>query len=465
MTLRTRNIIFVVLIISFLIIAPATVLYSLGWRFDLESKRVFQTGIFYFKAWPKSADVYINGRQSDKTDIFFGSVLIDDLTPKEYKIEIRKEGYHPWKKLLPITKKEVTEAKNIVLIPNNPSINTLLNNIDRIYFSSDDQKIITKENYQNKWELKLFDLRNNLKSHIVKETDFSTKGVELFNLTFSPNSERVLLELGLKERLVYYILEIDQTPTIINRIDYLDSPLEIHFHSEDKDKLFIIQNVIEKKEKIKTLNIVDFEEEEILAPIFEDVITAKITDNNIFYLNSLGSVLKSNLSGERVEKLNILAFPYREETDYEIIVSRSNVFLRENKDLYLLSEETKSFKRIYDSLENFVFSPGRDKIAYHNNNEIRVLYLEQQYDQPAKEELEELSIIQSSEKINKVFWYTNQHLIFDLGDKIKIAELDDRDEINIVDLLEWKQDDFFFNNKKLYLLSDNNLYSSDELTP
>lgn len=472
MTLRTRNLIFITLIVSFLVIAPATVLYSLGWRFDWENKKVFQTGIFYFKAWPKSADVYINGLQKDKTDMFFGSALVDNLIPKEYEIEIKKEGYHSWTKLLEIKKKEVTEAKNITLIPENLNLNILIENVEDLFFSPDNKEIITLEMDKDNWELKLFDLKNNIKSHLVKETDFSTKGAELFNLTFSPDSKKVLLELGLKENLIYYVLEIDKSPAIITKLDYLDSPEEIYFHPKDENMLFIVQTITSKNlpagrqgKAIRTLNIVDIKNEEILSSLFENIVTAFISDNDIYYLNDSGSLFKSNLSGEKPEKLNILAFPYKEETKYEIIVSNSNIFLKESNDLYLLNEDTKSFKKVYDSLKGYEFSPDTNKITYYNKNEIKVLFLEQQYDHPTKEKLEELFINRFSEEITKVSWYTNHYLIFDMGDKIKVAELDNRGKMNIVDLAEIKHSDFFFSNKKLYILSKNTLYSSDELTP
>ena len=69
----------------------------------------------------------------DKTDIFFGSTLIDNLLPGEYKIEIRREGYHNWEKTLTIEKRKVTEAKNIILIPENPIFNLLAENVKELF--------------------------------------------------------------------------------------------------------------------------------------------------------------------------------------------------------------------------------------------------------------------------------------------------------------------------------------------
>jgi hypothetical protein len=44
-------------------------------------------------------------------------------------------------------------------------------------------------------------------------------------------------------------------------------------------------------------------------------------------------------------------------------------------------------------------------------------------------------------------------------------EIDERDKINIYDLAEFKEPKIFFNDKKLYLLSEENLYASEPLTP
>lgn len=465
MTRRSRNIIFSILFIVFLIVAPLTVFYSLGWRFDWENRKIVQTGIFYFKTWPKGSQIYIDGELKDKTDVFFGSALIDNLMPGTYKVEIIKENYHGWEKTLEIKKSEVSEANNIILIPKNPNFNVSAENVEEFFLSPDNNKIIVKEENDDKWSLKLYELKSDVKSRIVNEIDFSTKGVELFDLQFSDNSKRILLQLGLKEEIQYYSLEIDKSPIIINKLDFLDGSEEIYFHPKSTQKLFISQIITEKKRTMITLNEVDITDEEISPPIFKDIVTYSVTNNNIYHFNSSGLILKSDLSGNRVETLNVIAFPYKQETDYEIIASNSNIFLRERNELYYLDQDAKSLKKLSDSVKNYRFSPDNKKLVYHNDNEIMVLFLEKQYDQPTKEKDDKSFITRFSEKINDVFWYTNHYLIFDLGDKIKITELDDRDKINMVELVNFKHQEIFFSNKKLYILSEKTLYSSDELTP
>lgn len=70
-----------------------------------------------------------------------------------------------------------------------------------------------------------------------------------------------------------------------------------------------------------------------------------------------------------------------------------------------------------------------------------------------------------SEKINDVFWLTDHYLIFNLGNQIKIAEIDDRDKIQTWDVSQIEASKMYFNqgDKKLYLLSGGNLHSSESL--
>jgi hypothetical protein len=117
MTRRTRTILFVVCLFFFLLAAPGVVLYSQGYRFDLEQKIITQTGAFYFKALPRDAEVYINDKFAKKTSMFTNSALLENLLPKRYEIEIRKEGYHSWSKNMEIKERHVTEAKYVILFP------------------------------------------------------------------------------------------------------------------------------------------------------------------------------------------------------------------------------------------------------------------------------------------------------------------------------------------------------------
>ena len=83
-------------------------------------------------------------------------------------------------------------------------------------------------------------------------------------------------------------------------------------------------------------------------------------------------------------------------------------------------------------------------------------------DQPVKKAGASLFLTRFSEAIDQVYWLNSNYLIFNSGDKIKVAEIDERDKINIYNLAEFKDLEFFWNyiNKRIYVLSDGNFYQS-----
>ena len=124
MTKKTRTAIFILFVFLFILGAPSVVFYSQGYRVDFNppagGKKLVQTGGLYFKVAPDHVDVYINGKLKKGTSIITNAAYIENLLPKNYDIEIKKVGYHPWKKTLEVKEREVTEAKNIILFPENP---------------------------------------------------------------------------------------------------------------------------------------------------------------------------------------------------------------------------------------------------------------------------------------------------------------------------------------------------------
>ena len=146
MNKRSRTILFLACVSLFFLTSAAAVFYSLGYRLDFGNKKITQTGAFFFKVLPKSAQIYLNGQLKKKTDFLFGAALIDNLLPKTYTVQIKKEGYLPWEKTLETKEKQVTEAKNIVLVPEAPGFEILAREVDDFFFAPDNKKVILKAN-------------------------------------------------------------------------------------------------------------------------------------------------------------------------------------------------------------------------------------------------------------------------------------------------------------------------------
>jgi len=462
MTKKTRNIIFLILLLLFLIASPAAVMYGLGWRFDWKTKKLIQPGIFYFKTWPKGCQIYINNVLKKKTDIFFGAASVENLMPGNYDLEIKKEGYHSWKKNLLILKRQVTKAENIVLIPKNPAIALLSKNTESFFFSPDEKKIVIKEkdSPETDWSLKLIETKNDIKSHLISQQDLrlgvlSPKGkgepeeIELIDLEFSQDSKKILLSLGAKEKIHYFVLDIktkEITPLETTRAE------KVFFDPENSNSLIALSDWEIKR----------------IAPeqiLLQDVVAAAIEDKNIYYIDKQGFIYKTGLDNEHQERINIIPFEIKEEIKYELYATDNNILLKESQTLYFFDKEKMAFEKLLDPAKDFALCQDNKKIAYFNNNEIWVVFLQEKYEQPQKNKGEKTFINRFSENIGDLFWYTENYLIFNLQDKIKITEIDDRDNINIVDLAEFKEPEIFFANKKLYVLSENSFYASEELIP
>jgi len=416
MTKRTRTVLFLICLFLFLLVAPAVVLYSQGYRIDFDSKKITQIGGLFLKVLPKQVEIFIDDKLKKKTDFFFGSALIENLLPKKYQVVIKKEGYLPWEKNLEIREKEVTEAKDIILFPGDPNLTILTKGVENFWLSPDERKIVIREGEQG-WALKIYDLEKNIKSHLIEEGDISKKGADLLNLSFSENSKEIFLEVGMREELKYFTLELDKLPLVLK--------------------------------------------EKVLPEPSKEIVTEFAQNGNLYYLDNSGNLFKNE------EKLNRTAFPVKSETEYILDVFQDFIFLGEGQNLYLFSPESKSFEKFFEGLQDLKISPDQKKIVYFSNQEVWVLFLKDVISQPEKKAGERILIARLSEKIGDIFWLNSNYLIFNAGDKIKISEIDDRDRVNIVDIAEIKKPEIFWNstNKKLYVLSEGTLYSSSVLLP
>ncbi len=427
MTKKTRTILFLIFLSLFLAIAPLAIFYSQGYRLNLNplegGKIITQTGGLFLNVEPKQTEIYVDGKLIKKTDFFFGSVLIENLLPKTYKIEVKKEGYSPWGKNLEVKEKEVTEAKDIVLIPENPDFNILTKGAEDFWFSPDAKKIILKETTEESWSLKLYDAEKNIKSHLIEETDVYKKGSDLMDITFSEDSKGIILDIGMKEQEKRFVLKLDKIPPMITE--------EI------------------SSEKIPLQNIITYQRQ----------------DDGIYYLDNLGYLFKTDSSFGPKIKINENPFPVKKETEYKIYVFSGFIFLQEGKALYLFSLESKSFENFFEGINSLEASPDGKKLVYFSDSEIWVLFLKEKYDEESKKAGDQEFLTRLSDKIGDCFWLNSDYLIFNSGDSIKIAEIDNRDKLNIVDLADFNNPKIFWNpaDKKLYLLSNGNLFVSGKL--
>ncbi|MBL7156140.1 MAG: hypothetical protein ISS87_00865 [Candidatus Pacebacteria bacterium] len=466
MTKKIRVILLLICAILFLITAPSVILYSQGYRFDFKSKKIEKTGAFYFKIAPKQAEVYVNNQLEKRTDAFFNSAFIENLLPDKYFVEISKQDYLSWKKNLNVEKGKVTESKNIFLIPKTIKFETISKKVKDFLFSPNKKTMVLIQDVfddENKdiWTLKSYDVEKNIKSYLVNENEISVEQAQeitLSGISWFYDNKNIILKISNNENIEYLALDLSKNPIFIKPLN-LENINNLQAHPDNNQKVFF-----QKPDKDLT-SIFEFNLEDGTDNLFLDEIVAyKAVKQGIFSLSEKGFLQKTDFSGN-TQNLNVNPFPLKEKQNYEIYVFDSNIFLKQDNSLFYFDEQIKMFEKISGNVKSFSVSADEKKIYFSNDYEVWIMFLKEELSQPQREKQEKLLLAEFSEKIENIFWFNSHHLIFNIGNKIKIMEIDDRDELQIWDLVEFNNPKIYWNqdNRKLYILTDENLLVSQEL--
>ena len=462
---RIKNILILIFGIIFLIAGPLIIIYSQGYRFDFEAKKIVKTGGLYFKTQPTNCEIYLDGKINKKTDFLFGTAFIKDLLPKKYDIKIQKAGFFPWEKNLEVKEELVTEARYIILFPQNPNFSVFLSGIEDYFFSLDEKKIILKKFDSKGWNLEVFNLEKNNSEFLVSENNLSKKEVNLLDINWSFDSTKILLKTEIQKEIKYFIVDISKkNGENLYPLDYLGNIEEVSFNPQGSNEIFFFKNSGKSPGLFKS----NYQSKEINKPILQNLLTYKISNENIFWLGKDGFLHKSDFSGKELEVSNSELFKIEENSKYEIkILPNQMVLLKENNILHYLNPSSKVFEKILEPVNSLNLSPDWKKIYFANDYEIWFWPPKDLLDQSQIKKEQISFLTRFSKKIENIFWLNSDYLIFNTGNKIKIAETDNRDNINIVELKELENPKIFWGQtfKKLYILSNKNLYIAENLLP
>lgn len=491
---RTRTIIFFLSLLLFFAISSFTILYSQGYRFNLKTKKITQTGGIFLKVLPSPTKIYINKKLKDKTSLIFKSALIQNLSPKFYHIRIDKDGYYSWDKNVDIKEKQVTEFKNIVLIPKNPSFIQLEKNVENFWFSPSKNKVIYEkvDKKTDEWNLTLVNLQLKTSLPIASEKDIlraikisqkPQSKIEITNLRWSSDEEKILIKINANEKTRYLIIDLNKKQNKITSLDFLKGKIkEVSFNPKNPNEIFSIISLKAANDKndgnnllIRTNYInIDLKGKKTRYIPFvylnsRKAVSYTIWQEYIIWLSSNGFIYKTDINtGRPLEVLNIKPLPIEKNRNYKIITrGDTKTFLKEDNILYYLNPKSRELKEIARGVNLLKFSPDFKKIVYTTNSEIWTFYLENIPDQPKRKSQDRIFLERWTNKINEIYWFTDHYLIFTTGNNIKIIETDNRDKINVADLPEIQPSKFLWDqsNNRLYVLVNKNLIMFNNLLP
>ncbi len=119
--------------IIFIIIAPALVFYTSGYRWNPKKHAIERNGTLIIDTLPTGASIKLNGQNIPETT----SVTLQNMAPGNYNIELNLNGYHPWSKTLWVEPERVTFASEIILWPDVSPQLMSETNVEHIFSDSD----------------------------------------------------------------------------------------------------------------------------------------------------------------------------------------------------------------------------------------------------------------------------------------------------------------------------------------
>lgn len=239
MTKRIRLTILALAIACFLIIAPVALLYGWGYRYDFRDKMFIQTGAIYLKSLPRKAEVWLAGVEREKKT----PLIIDGLLPnKKYEILVELEGFRSWQKTLEVKPTLVTEAKNILLIPENPKIIPLENKseieVREFLLSPDKEKLAfsfytDKENSSGIWILNLKEkdkitlIDNKVLNLEQSYNDFTLLqwSADSNRLLFSAHGSTSSPQEGKTKEKVFFIVDLPHIEVLVRGLEDLSKTI------------------------------------------------------------------------------------------------------------------------------------------------------------------------------------------------------------------------------------------------
>lgn len=110
---QLRKIVFLLFVGIYLVVAPLTLLYALGYIFSPAEQTLLPTGLVSLETDPPGASVWLNGKPLEETT----PLVLRNLKPGNYEIRLQGEGVHAWEKRIQVKPEQALRFEKIFLFP------------------------------------------------------------------------------------------------------------------------------------------------------------------------------------------------------------------------------------------------------------------------------------------------------------------------------------------------------------
>ena len=395
---KVRTMLLFLSALAFLAIAPAIVLYAIGYRpTALDGGAPASVGVLLVDATPRRTEVEVNGRPAGRVP-----EAVPDLRPGPASVALKKEGYVTWQKTLPIYPAQATEARNVRLFPESPLKQALAQNVG-IMTLSPNRSLLA-------FTTKLSQLR------VITVSGEEVVRISLSavpeSLLWSPDNTMVLLTMAGRQ---YRLVSISGPKPAIQNLPALAGVQTIHWDPRVPGRLFAQRD---------TGALVAYSTStDTRTNIRETVKTFAVSSRRMYVATADNILQVYTLPGQLLQSITL------EKPVAHLAVAPGNdvAILFEDRELAMLGSDD-TLVSVAQQVEHIDWSPnGRMLLVQSNHNELYVYNVsdERQYHIP----LEELHlVVRLSRFITHPQWYAGgNHLVYQVDDEIVITEIDTRD--------------------------------------
>ena len=445
MTLKTRRIIFYGLFFVFFPISIGVIFYSQGWRFDFENFGVKKTGAIYIETVPKNVIIKLNNKIiSDQSGLIKSGTLIPDLLPKNYKIEIQKNGYWTYRKNIKVEPSIVSELIDTILIPQKFEKTAVIEKLKGNEIIDLNAKRIIVKNTQNKIYYSYRFDNPDAAFNINASFNNSFKKPEVIeNIALHPFNEDRLLIKSVNGFYIFDTRKLQIEKIFINPVRN-----EISNGASEKNNKILawfannstIYIVKSKIPAVYSYNLITKTENE-LAKLPENLPIINPTANRSAD-QSVGIEIKTSGSGSDIS------------------------FLGKSGVLSLFNIKDKKFQQIADNVKNFSFSPDGKKLFFiDNDGKISVYFIEDWY-KNSKKKIGDIASFDLKEiSVQNAFWHKDSYHLFimsknDSRESVSFMEIDDRLPINQYPIIVESENNYYDAGENLlYFIQNKTLYN------
>jgi len=434
-----KEIFFWTLVVLFWLTASIIIGYAFGYRFNAEKGIFIYAGSITVKTTPQVVDVYIDGilMPSKSFNRLNNSYHIGGIKPGNYLLEIKAPGYQSWSKKISVHSGISTEFWNVVLAQNSYAREDYSSpGIQKFFISPRKNLAAFSQQIENEFFVKIFDPGTLEMNQVFRADDhiFTTDSKE--NIEWSPEAHRLIIPAiknsGEKN---YFITEIETQETVSLR-DFAqqENLSHVRWDPKNKDVLFYMS-----ENKLFRLDLNNIESKQIVA---ENISSYDLSPKSLFYFQlPEGIVYQTSFDGSDTPTQITTSGPAdMNDNSYQIIVYDEDriVFLNKSNSLYIYNKGEKDtyFRQLSNNATGSQFSDDGKKLLFWNDSEISAYFVLDWEVQPVRNENEMMQITKFSDNIGNVQWARDyEHVLFTNNKKVKLIELDNRDNRNMMDIL------------------------------